>query len=104
MDYPVHLPGRTMRVDIAFTRRRVAVFVDGCFWHSCPDHGTRPQSSQGYWDAKLALNRRRDAEVDALLTGCGWHVVRVWEHEMPDAAARRVGDDLRSEVATRKGG
>jgi DNA mismatch endonuclease (patch repair protein) len=94
-DYPIRIQGyRLVRVDIAFPKRRVAVFVDGCFWHRCPDHGTSPRANHGYWSAKLARNAERDGEVDAALTGCGWAVVRVWEHEAPEVAARRICEVL----------
>jgi len=71
-------------IDIAFTRRRVAVFVDGCFWHSCPEHGTSPKTNASRWAAKLESNRARDRRVDSHLTERGWKVLRAWEHE--DAA------------------
>ena len=70
------------RADIVFPGRRVAVFVDGCFWHSCPQHGTAPQANVAYWDAKLQGNVDRDRRVDVALTASGWSVVRVWEHEV----------------------
>lgn len=76
------VPGNRRRsIDIAFTRARVAVFVDGCFWHGCPEHGTRPHANAGWWTAKLAANRARDEDTDRLLREAGWQVVRVWEHE-----------------------
>jgi DNA mismatch endonuclease (patch repair protein) len=89
-DYPVRPDaGRSIRVDIAFPRLRIAVFVDGCFWHGCPEHGTQPRSNASYWEPKLARNRERDQEVDARFHAAGWHVIRVWEHEeLPDAARR----------------
>ena len=88
------LPGLRCRVDLAFTRARVAVFVDGCFWHSCPEHGTRPRTNSDYWEAKLALNRARDARNNEALGLSGWRVVRVWEHEDHKAAADRIVDAL----------
>ena len=72
------------------------VFVDGCFWHSCPEHGTMPRANRAFWEAKLEANRRRDAETDRLLRDAGWEVVRVWEHEDPDKAADRVSALLRT--------
>lgn len=80
----------SVRPDVVFPRRRVAVFVDGCFWHSCPEHGTRPRFNSDYWDAKLARNVDRDRRVDEALVSNGWISVRVWEHELPEVAARRV--------------
>lgn len=82
--------GRRRRVDIAFTRRKVAVFVDGCFWHSCPVHATIPNSNRDWWVEKLAANVRRDRESDRQLEQLGWIVVRVWEHEPAAMAADRV--------------
>jgi len=96
--YRVHYPatrGRR-RVDIAFTRTRVAVFVDGCFWHSCPEHGTRPKANAEWWVEKLERNVRRDRETDAELRAAGWIVVRIWEHEDPTAVAERVAAIVRA--------
>jgi DNA mismatch endonuclease (patch repair protein) len=76
--------------DIAFPRRRLAVFVDGCFWHRCPIHGVSPTSNSAYWQAKLDRNVQRDRRNDALLAAAGWTVLRVWEHEDLEAAADRV--------------
>ena len=83
--------GVRVRPDIAFTARRVAVFVDGCFWHGCPDHGGSPSVNQSYWGPKLRRNVERDRIADAALARAGWRVVRVWEHEaLPDAVAEVV--------------
>ncbi|MEU4376954.1 DNA mismatch endonuclease Vsr [Pseudonocardia alni] len=84
----VGLPRR--RADVVFTRQRVAVFVDGCFWHSCPVHATRPRANRGWWETKLAGNVTRDRDTDERLRSAGWHVVRFWEHEDPRAAADAV--------------
>ena len=78
------LPGTP---DIALTRARVAIFVDGCFWHRCPDHGTAPKNNSGWWASKLDGNVARDRRKDAQLKDLGWTVVRVWEHENPGVAA-----------------
>ena len=87
--YPV--PGMPRRaIDIAFTRARLAVFVDGCFWHSCPQHATSPTNNAEWWATKLERNRQRDAESDEHLQSLGWTVVRVWEHEPSAEAAARV--------------
>lgn len=84
------------RPDIVFTRRRVAVFVDGCFWHRCPEHGTLPKNNAEWWAAKLEANVSRDRGADQTLADMGWAVVRVWEHEQVTAAADRVSATLRS--------
>ena len=68
--------------DFVFPRKRVAVFVDGCFWHCCPKHGRVPKSNRGFWRAKLAKNKARDAVVNRELRRRGWMVVRIWEHEL----------------------
>jgi DNA mismatch endonuclease (patch repair protein) len=81
------LPGRP---DIAFTRARIAVFVDGCFWHMCPVHSTMPKNNFAWWQEKLAKNVERDRRKDAELTALGWHVMHVWEHEDP----RLVADEI----------
>jgi DNA mismatch endonuclease (patch repair protein) len=82
--------------DVIFRSAHLAVFVDGCFWHSCPDHGGDPKTNSGWWRDKLEGNRERDIETDAALRRAGWEVVRVWEHEDPAAAARRIRDLVRS--------
>lgn len=81
------LPGTP---DVVFTRARIAVFIDGCFWHGCPDHLTVPRSNRKFWEAKLATNRARDRRKDEALTARGWTVLHVWEHEPPEQAADRV--------------
>jgi DNA mismatch endonuclease (patch repair protein) len=81
------LPGRP---DIAFTRARLAVFVDGCFWHVCPQHATWPKNNAEWWRAKLHRNVERDREKDAQLNALGWRVLHVWEHEDPVAVADDV--------------
>jgi DNA mismatch endonuclease, patch repair protein len=94
-DFPIRPDaGRLIRADVVFTRPRVAVFVDGCFWHACPDHGTQPRSNRDYWKAKLARNVERDSENDERLRRAGWYVVHVWEHEVAAEAAARVRNEL----------
>lgn len=85
---PSFLPRRT--IDIAFTRRRLAVFIDGCFWHGCPLHGTRPKSNSDWWASKLEANARRDRETNELLLAAGWSVLRFWEHQDPIEACNVV--------------
>lgn len=78
VNYPV--PGSIRRtIDIAFTKRKVAVFVDGCFWHGCPKHGERPKNNAEWWDKKLASNKARDHETTQILEHNGWRVIRIWE-------------------------
>lgn len=79
-DYRLDLGGVKTRPDIVFTRAKVAVFVDGCYWHSCPQHGVRPRTNVEFWRSKLARNVERDREQDQALSNAGWTVVRVWEH------------------------
>jgi len=66
------------------------VYVNGCFWHGCPDHGTAPKNNADWWQNKLDANRARDEQTDTALTDEGWTVIRVWEHELPETAATRV--------------
>lgn len=84
------LPKTRRRADLLFPRARVAVYVDGCFWHGCPEHATWPKHNAVYWRQKIEHNRRRDTETSAALEESGWAVVRVWEHEPTDTAADRV--------------
>jgi DNA mismatch endonuclease (patch repair protein) len=92
VDHPIRPAAgvRPIRADVVFTRAKLAVFVDGCFWHSCPDHGTRPGRNSEYWDAKLQRNVDRDRRYDALLEAAGWSVLRIWEHEDPEASADEI--------------
>lgn len=83
--------------DVVFTRQKVAVFVDGCFWHGCPDHYRAPAANGDYWSAKLARNVTRDVQVNELLAEQGWTVVRLWEHEPVEQAATRVERVVRSQ-------
>jgi len=86
--------GVRVRPDIVFTARRVAVFVDGCFWHCCPDHGSQPASNTWYWEPKLRRNVERDRAADTALGEAGWTVVRLWEHSAIDEAVAAVVDVL----------
>jgi DNA mismatch endonuclease (patch repair protein) len=93
------------RPDVVFPRDRVAVFVDGCFWHGCPQHFRPPQSNAAYWDAKIARNMQRDKRNDEELSRAGWRVIRVWEHEDIDGAAHLVRAELMDRRAcTQPGG
>jgi DNA mismatch endonuclease (patch repair protein) len=95
VDY-VALSGSRRRVDLAFTKRRVAVLVHGCYWHGCPTHYTPPKKNAGFWAEKVQRNRARDHETEALLASAGWTVVTVWEHEELDEALDRVVKVLES--------
>ncbi|MFG2794596.1 very short patch repair endonuclease [Streptomyces sp. NPDC048419] len=90
VDLRLQLEGAKPRPDIVFTRVRVAVFVDGCFWHCCPEHGRKPGVNGGYWGPKLERNVARDRAADEALTAAGWTVLRVWEHEAPTEAVERI--------------
>lgn len=85
-DYPLRVDGRLIRPDVAFTRWKVAVFIDSCFWHLCPQHGQIPATNRDFWKPKLERNVLRDTEQSAALTAEGWEVVRVWEHTPIDEA------------------
>ncbi|MGW9349599.1 very short patch repair endonuclease [Nocardiopsis flavescens] len=84
------LPDLRRTADLVFTRRRIAVFIDGCFWHGCPEHHTRARTNADYWAEKVRANRERDADTDRRLARAGWTVLRIWEHEGADAAAQRI--------------
>lgn len=88
------LTGLRRRADIVFPRQKVAVFVDGCFWHACPEHGTSPKANAGWWQEKLDANVRRDRDTDRRLREAGWTPVRIWEHEDPIEAADLVEQHL----------
>lgn len=86
LEYPV--PGMARRrIDIAFTRAKVAVLVDGCFWHGCPEHATQPKANAEWWRKKLDRNMARDRETTEHLTAQGWTVLRFWEHQAPEEVA-----------------
>ncbi|RKR73485.1 very short patch repair endonuclease [Frondihabitans australicus] len=97
----VPVPDRPRRsIDIAFPRERVAVLVDGCFWHACPLHRTSPRTNHDWWEAKLATNSARDLDTRHSLETTGWAVIRVWEHENPDSAT----DAIEALVLVRRAG
>ncbi len=84
------LPTLRRTADLVFTRRRVAVFIDGCFWHGCAEHHRQPGANADYWSAKVARNRERDADTDAALTAAGWTVLRFWSHVDPVEVAEAI--------------
>lgn len=90
VDFPVPVrEGRSPRADIAFTRPKLAIFVDGCFWHGCQEHSSQPRQNSGYWGPKIARNIERDQETNARLSANGWRVLRIWEHDdLADAIDR----------------
>lgn len=98
------LPGLNRRADLVFSRAKVAVFVDGCYWHGCPEHGTTARTNAAYWGPKIQRNRQRDRETDELLSEAGWTVLRTWEHEQPDQAAQRVLAAVRDQPSETCGG
>lgn len=84
------VPGLRRRADLVFTRVKLAVFIDGCFWHGCPEHWKGPKTNSEYWSTKIETNRSRDADTGRRLKAHGWEVLRFWEHEDPVAAADRI--------------
>ena len=84
------IKGSRREADLVFSRARVAVFVDGCFWHGCPQHATWPKNNAEFWRSKIETNVSRDRDTDAKLEADGWTVIRVWEHEAPEDAAERI--------------
>jgi DNA mismatch endonuclease (patch repair protein) len=95
----IKVPGNNRRtIDIAFTRVRLAVFVDGCFWHGCPEHHVRPRANSDWWRWKIERNQERDRDTDRQLDDAGWCVLRVWEHESPESAADAVQRAYRAQV------
>ncbi len=90
------LPGKP---DLAFPSARIAVFVDGCFWHGCPLHGHIPKSNLGYWEPKLARNQKRDLQINEVLLELGWMPLRIWEHEVAQdlpACVTRINEAVQS--------
>jgi DNA mismatch endonuclease (patch repair protein) len=89
VEYPV--PGMARRrIDVAFTSVKVAVLIDGCFWHGCPEHATQPKSNATWWRQKLDRNMARDRETTEHLVEAGWEVLRFWEHEAPKDVTSRI--------------
>jgi DNA mismatch endonuclease (patch repair protein) len=99
------IPGSTRSADIVFPSAKVVVFVDSCFWHCCPTHRTFPKANNAWWRAKLAQNRKRDRDTNAILARLGWRVLRVWQHDhfalMANRIERIVRERLRTDRAAR---
>jgi DNA mismatch endonuclease (patch repair protein) len=89
------LPGSRQAADIVFPGPKVVVFVDGCFWHGCPDHMTWPKNNAEWWRSKILANKLRDEATEPLLTEAGWRVIRIWEHEEPEESADRIAEVVR---------
>lgn len=89
-DCRLDLPGGRVRPDVVFTRAKLAVFVDGCFWHCCPEHSAIPRANSWYWAPKLERNRQRDLANDSVLRDAGWTSIRVWEHVPIDEAVNKI--------------
>jgi DNA mismatch endonuclease (patch repair protein) len=88
------LPGMRRTADLVFRPVKVAVFIDGCFWHACPEHFVAPKTNSPYWDGKIAGNVRRDRDTDARLIEAGWVVLRFWEHEPAEACAQQIAEQV----------
>lgn len=93
VDWPLPFD-RRRRADIVFTRQRLAVFLDGCFWHACPTHFVPPKANQEFWREKMRANQIRDADTNARLEAEGWRVLRCWEHEDASKIAGRIRTQL----------
>ena len=95
------IPGTRRRADLAFVSPRLLVFIDGCFWHACPKHGTWPKANAAWWRRKILDNARRDRDTDTRLKRDGWTVLRFWEHEASDRAADRIARRIKQERGLR---
>ncbi|WP_329127844.1 very short patch repair endonuclease [Streptomyces sp. NBC_01465] len=105
--YRIHYPVPDMprrKIDIAFTRAKVAVLIDGCFWHGCPQHATYPKANARWWREKLDRNIARDRETTDHLRAAGWEVLRFWEHESTETVTERITASVESRRAERLGG
>ena len=89
------ISGVRREADVIFPTQRIAVFIDGCYWHGCPDHATWPKQNADWWRRKIQSNRARDKDTDSKLSSAGWLPIRVWEHEDPEAAATRIDEVVR---------
>lgn len=94
------LPDLRRTADMVFRPARVAVFIDGCYWHGCPQHYVPPKTNPGYWSDKVARNIARDRDTDQRLTKAGWTVLRFWEHEPPEHCAAHITDEVERRRST----
>jgi len=97
---PLQRPAFRVRPDFVFAKLKVAVFVDGCFWHGCPRHCSQPANNRAFWREKLAANRTRDRKVNRALRAAGWRVVRIWEHALARKREARLVAKLRKALAS----
>ena len=93
------LPELRRKADMVFRKDKIAVFLDGCFWHGCPEHHTQPATNPEYWSAKIAGNMERDKDTNARLEEAGWTVLRFWEHDNPEIVAEVVERRVRASRA-----
>lgn len=101
VDQKLPIAGVRRRADLVFSLARVAVFVDGCFWHGCPEHGNfSVRANTWYWPEKIARNKARDSDTNNRLQDLGWLPIRIWEHEQPIKAADLVEEAVRTRRAT----
>jgi len=90
------IPSLRRTADVVFTRAKVAVFIDGCFWHACPTHYVEPKANVDYWRPKIERNRARDAETTSHLEEAGWIVMRFWEHQVPETVVKEIALAVRA--------
>ena len=93
------IPALRRKADVVFPRLKIALFVDGCFWHGCPEHATWPKANAEFWRRKIVGNQDRDRDTDRKLAEAGWLSIRVWEHETPEKAVKRVAGFVRRRQA-----
>ena len=98
------LPRLRRTADLVFRPVEVAVFVDGCYWHGCPEHFVQPKTNSEFWKEKIGRNIERDRDTDSTLRDAGWTVIRIWEHEEPEAAAAEIVELVRRKRAERHSG
>ena len=100
-DHAIKLGSEKVRPDVVFSKKQLAVFIDGCFWHNCPEHGRIPRLNAEYWRLKLAYNSDRDRQSNLALENAGWLVLRIWEHVQPNDAVNQIAKCLDSKSNNR---